>query len=160
MVDRLAALLAPDTEGSELRARADDWSGRLDAVLAPDDQPRWNGRTLIVYGREPIGAFGTGTYLDDVLRHLGATNAVEAEGWPALTLEDVGRLDPPAVIIVRGSGLGAGADPLGPLRAAPIEAIRTGRWAVLEHPGALVPSTALPDVATSMRAILREWAAP
>jgi ABC-type hemin transport system substrate-binding protein len=44
--------------------------------------------------------FGKQTYLDDVLTLLGGTNALNSSGWITLTLEDIARLQPHAIVVV------------------------------------------------------------
>ncbi len=47
--------------------------------------------------------FGKQTYLDDVLVLLGGTNALNRSGWITLTLEDIARLHPQAIVVVSDS---------------------------------------------------------
>jgi len=120
----------------------------------------WTDRTLIVNATDPVMVFGTGTYLHDVLTALGGENAIDAEGWVTLSIEDVVRLEPQAIIIVQ-----PGAEPsvtyedvAGPLADIDVPAARNGRVAVLRHDDALLPSSAVIDIAETLRTILHRFA--
>ncbi len=117
----------------------------IDAALAPASEGAWRGTTLLLAGSDPPTAFGRKTYLDDILVALGGTNAVEAAGWPELSIEDVLRIDPGAIIIVTDPGRLADLD---------LRAVREGRIAILRHPDASLPASSLPGVAAELREIL------
>jgi ABC-type hemin transport system substrate-binding protein len=88
---------------------------------------------------------------------LGAVNAVDATGWVVLSLEDVVRINPQAVILVAGSESGIGRSPGAALEALSrlkIEAARRGRIIVLDHPDAMLPSSGVAGLATAMRELL------
>jgi len=113
-----------------------------------------------VYRLEPIGVFGRQTYLSDILQRLGASNAIDATGWTELTLEDVLRLDPPAIICIRSSA-DPNADPIdaiGAIGKLDIAAVREKRIALLTDPASLLPSTSIIDTAKQVRDILQSWA--
>lgn len=59
------------------------------------------GPTLLLFSAEPLTAFGAGTYVDELWRQMGGTNALERPGYPELSLEDVVRLDPAHIVLVR-----------------------------------------------------------
>ncbi|MBT8484549.1 MAG: hypothetical protein KJO43_03155, partial [Phycisphaerae bacterium] len=91
-------------DGPTLATRVAEILNDLAATLVPvaaPGAPGNAGSVLLVYATEPVGVFGGGTYLDDVLRRLGGTNAVTASGWLEMSLEDVVHLDPSAIIVVR-----------------------------------------------------------
>ncbi len=95
--------------------------------------------------------------MHEILRSLGGRNATTSRGWSELSLEDVVRLDPEAIILVRDRGP-ADIDPVeaaGPLASLDTTARRAGRIAVLWHPDAMLPSTAVIDVADRMGQVLR-----
>ena len=82
--------------------------------------------------------------------------------WAELSLEDVLRLDPEAIILVRDRGP-ADIDPIeaaGPLGLLDTTARRDGRIAVLWHADANLPSSAVSGVADQMRAVLGRLAEP
>ena len=62
------------------------------------------GRVLVLYGVDPPAAFGPETYVDDILRGLGATNALVRPGYPELSLEDLIVLSPDTVLVLGDPG--------------------------------------------------------
>ncbi len=159
MVREVPELLYPQggVSRAAATARAADLLNRIAAALTPGTAARWRGRTLLVADTDPaILVFGHGTYLHDVLTALGGRNATTTRGWTELSLEDVVRLDPEAIILVRDRGP-ADIGPLeaaGPLASLDTTARREGRIAVLWHADAMLPSTAVIDVAEQMGQVL------
>jgi ABC-type hemin transport system substrate-binding protein len=91
-------------------ARAAEVVARFDAEMAG---PRVAADAVVfLYSTDPPAAFGSGSYLDDLWRGLGGTNAVAAAGYPSLTAEDILALRPAAVVVVGTAALPAwaGAD--------------------------------------------------
>ncbi|HRP62771.1 MAG TPA: hypothetical protein PK400_05720 [Phycisphaerales bacterium] len=129
-----------------------------DVIVAPRDGV-FDGRTMLIVGLDPVTVFGSGTYLGEILGSVGGVNAVDMDGYPQLTLEDVTRLNPEAIILVRpGAVEGTLAmDAAGPLARLDVAALRDGRVALLTHKDAFLPSSALPEVAEALRAILRRF---
>ncbi len=160
MVREVPGLLYP--QGGESRAaassRAADLLNRIAVALTPGSGTPWTGRTLLVADTAPaILVFGHGTYLHDILSSLGGRNATPTRGWSELSLEDVVRLDPEAIILVRDRGP-ADVDPIeaaGPLASLDTTAGREGRIVVLWHPDAMLPSTAVIEVAQRMGQVLK-----
>lgn len=165
MVRELAAAIdEPDaTRTLAIKANAEAFAANLDRALAADaTRSVFGGRVLMVNAVDPVMAFGAGTYLDDVLHALGAVNAVtekEGTGWAQLSLEDVYRLKPDAIILVKPS-----AKPdelthdLGPLATIEAPAVSEHRLALLAHADAYLPSTSVVGVAEELRAILQRFA--
>ncbi len=161
MVRDLPAVLFP--QGGPCReaaaARAADLLNRIDMALSPQDADLWSGPTLLVADTDPVVlVFGRETYLTDILAGLGGENAVAASGWAEISLEDLLRMDPQAIILVRDRG-SAQMSPLeaaGPLADLDTTARREGRIAVLWHPDAKLPSSAVIGVALEMRRVLAE----
>jgi ABC-type hemin transport system substrate-binding protein len=155
MIDELPALLFP-SEGEDRRAVreiAERLLRDIDAALEPDDGVTACGRTLLVESVDPVLAFGEGTYLDDMLTAMGGTNAIDIKGYPELTLEDVARLNPDSIMLIRSRDEGRDPmDVLGPIRGTDVAAVRTGRVVILAHPDALIPSSGLPLAAKAMKA--------
>ncbi len=117
-------------------------------------------RVLMVNAVDPVMAFGRGTYLDDVLVSMGGANAINDAGWVQLSLEDVVRLEPEAIILVKpGASEVDIARDLGPLAEIDVPAVRDQRLAVLRHADALLPSSAVVEVASELRSILGRFAA-
>jgi len=158
-IGQLPFVLFP--EAGPRRDRADASARRLldqiEAALTPGPEPSFAGPTLLLVSVEPVPmAAGPGSYLDDLLVALGGTNAVSARGWPQLSLEDVVRLDPQAIVVVRDHGP-ADVDPIeaaGAVATLDTAARRDGRIAALVHPDAMLPSSGLIGVAGAMRATL------
>ena len=156
MVRELPALLEPDGPARDaLTARAE---GILRSMRGAIDAPQIaTGRVLLLHAVEPISAFGQSTYLHEILERTGATNVVSAAGWATLSREDLVRLDPDAIVLIRGSDggeidLSAALDGLG------LRAVDAGSIAVLRHDDAFLPSPALGEVSRALRAELRRLA--
>jgi ABC-type hemin transport system substrate-binding protein len=165
LVRTLPAALAtrPGTTPTGLERRSAALAAELAASLRPPSPSPWRGRTLLVCGLDPLTVFGAETYLHELLVAQGARNATEARGWAMLSMEDVARLDPEAIVLVVDARLDAEADPdrrLGALRQLDVAAVRDGRMAVLDDPDAFLPSTGLPAVARRLESILRGFAGP
>lgn len=123
------------------------------------------GRVLLLHGTSPtITALGPGSYHHQLLERLGATPALE-RGEPFITLdsEDLLRMKPDAVLLVRPRGVGSppfAGDPksqLGGVAMLDVPAVRRGRVAVLDDPLGLVPGTNLAGLADQMATVLEGW---
>ena len=144
----------------EATTRAAKLTNDLASTLSPVGKDIYLGRTLIMSGLDPVLAYGPGTFPYEMYRSLGGANVVEAEGYPMYSLEDVVRLNPDAIVIIKPFA-DEGVDPLsllGALSETPIKAVQSGRLGVLSHPDALLPSTGLIGVAMEMREILVSFA--
>jgi ABC-type hemin transport system substrate-binding protein len=149
----------PEPLAAASRRAAELLNGIASALTARGDD-LYRGRTMLVANTDPVLVFGPRTYLHDILTSMGGVNAVTATGWAELSVEDVLRLDPEAMIIVRGGG-GPDPDPLqaaGPLATLDTTARRAGRIAVLSHPDANLPASSVIGVAEAMRRVLRALA--
>lgn len=145
---------------SEAASRAARLTNELASSLSPEGKHVYRGRTLIMSGLDPVLAYGPGTFLYEMYRSLGGANVVETKGYPMYSLEDVVRLNPEAIVIIKPFA-DEGVDPLsllGALSETPIKAVQSGRLGLLIHPDALLPSTGLIGVATEMREILVSFA--
>lgn len=150
----------------------------FEAALRGDEQLAGAGRILLLYqgegeqgGGHPA-ALGPGSYHHDVLLALGGRTATkEGKAFMPLDAEDISRMKPDGIIIVRPRATsspattgGAQTQPeqlansLGVLMKLDIPAIRNKRVALIDDPMALVPGTNMAAVAERMRAILKEWA--
>ena len=145
---------------SESSSRAARLTNELASSLSPVGKDIYRGRTLIMSGLDPVMAYGPGTFPYEMYRSLGGANVVETVGYPMYSLEDVVRLNPEAIVIIKPFAK-EGIDPLsllGALSDTPIKAVQSGRLGVLTHPDALLPSTGLIGVATETREILVSFA--
>jgi iron complex transport system substrate-binding protein len=87
-------------------------------------------RVLLVVGREPLVVAGPGSYPDELLGIVGATNVVGgAVAWPVFPVERAAAADPDLVIdaAVRehGSASGAGLDAIPAVRRGALRRLRT-----------------------------------
>ncbi|MCI0629228.1 MAG: ABC transporter substrate-binding protein [Phycisphaerales bacterium] len=162
MVQELPGVLFSGNQEREADAarRAAQIVSEIADALSPGSEPLFRGRVLIVHAVEPaILVSGTRTYLDDIIRTFGASNATTANGWATLTLEDVARLNPEAIILVRpGARVGSIEEAAGPLNDLPIDAVRGKRMAVSVNPDGEMPSGGLAGVAREFRSILQQFA--
>lgn len=147
------------TSREEVTRRATDLLNQIALALTPGDSEVWRDEVMLVYRTEPIAVFGRQTYLSEVLERLGAKNAVEKSGWIELSLEDVTRLNPPAVIVLSSSNKGNATESLGDLENLQIDAVKNGRVVFLRNSSAMLPSTGIIDVANDMRKALKELSA-
>jgi ABC-type Fe3+-hydroxamate transport system substrate-binding protein len=141
---------------AQMAARAAEIEATLDELLDPGNKFTFSDDVMMVGRMSPVLAFGRGTYLDDVLSALGARNAVASRGWVQLSLEDVIRLNPQVIVLVAGSPSGGEPTDLSKLHDLPVGAVESGRVAMLRHPDALLPSSAIVEVAADLRRILIE----
>lgn len=97
-------------------------------------------RVLFVVGREPLVVAGPGTYPDELLRVVGARNAVEGTvAWPVFPLERAAALDPDVIVDAAVREHGKGGD-----RAlSAIPAVRRGAVRRLSSDAALRPGPRL-----------------
>lgn len=131
---------------------ADAWRGSIASVRTPDPAV-FTGPVLITMPGDPPLVFGQGTYLHDLLEGMGGTNAAVLTGWGQMTLEDITRLNPAALIVVRREDYDV-SDPAGSLMQLEIDAVRDGRVVVFAHPDATIPSTRVVEVAIELRSLL------
>jgi cobalamin transport system substrate-binding protein len=87
-------------------------------------------RVLLVVGREPLVVAGPGSYPDELLGIVGATNVVGGDvAWPVFPVERAAAADPDLVIdgAVRehGSATGAGLDAIPAVRRGALRRLRT-----------------------------------
>lgn len=141
----------------QVNTRLNELLAQVAGLLKPVEPPGWSGRILIALPGDPVLAFGENTYLGELARARGGENVVASDAWVQLTLEDVTRLNPDGVIIVRAVKVEDPRDAAGPLADLDISAARAGRLAVLSHAEASLPSTSVIAVAAELDAILRSW---
>jgi len=99
---------------------------------------RWKPRILHIVWNNPIWVSGRGTFVDDLIRLAGGTNAVNESGWVVLSLEDLIRIDPDLIIVNSGDGMNSkGRNVLyewimGDENLKVLKAVRTGRVYVID----------------------------
>lgn len=106
LIAALPAVLARESDSVErarLVERAERLNRALDAELAPLAHAASRGRILLLLaageGADAI-AFGSGTYLGEFLSRIGARNAIERAGYPALSAEDIVRIAPDTIVLL------------------------------------------------------------
>ena len=102
-------------------------------------------RTVVLYGVEPLGAAGSGTYLDELLRAAGGQNALARSGWLELSEEELLAMRP-EVVLIMGTSQNGGLQRL-PWKESP-------RICHLDAPDALEPSSRVVVVVESLRRVL------
>lgn len=116
-------------------------------------------RVLMLINPTTLGAIGTGVTHDELLRLAGGTNALVDVNTGYLTL-DRARLQqsvrPDVVLILEPNGTELGdADPrLRAFEGLSIPVTTSRRFSVIDHPQAMLPSTALPEVMLEMALVL------
>lgn len=126
------------------------------------------GRVLLLYSMRPPGALGPGSAHQQLLEAIGGQPALTSGGpYVALDAEDVLRMAPDGIIVIRPRAREAEAGPradveairqqLGRIGTLDIPAVREGKLAIIDHPLGQLPSTSLTEVAEEMAVILGEW---
>lgn len=115
-------------------------------------------RTLIVLNETATFVAGPGTFLDDVLRVAGGTNALDPglSGYPTIDRERLVALAPEAVVQILP---GASDAVLAQARAAwssvpSLPAVRDGRVSVITEPWAMLPGYRQAELATRLAELL------
>jgi ABC-type hemin transport system substrate-binding protein len=174
--DELATMLAPSVDAR----RARDLHERFARAFARRDaiDPARVGRVLLLYSTDPPVALGPGSWHHQLLERLGARPAiVEGSASMSLHAEDVLRLAPDAIVLVRPRSAQAppkappGAPSsqdsavsrearlalLGPLAKLDLPAARSGRVLLLDDPAALTPGPNLIALADQLAETLIAW---
>ena len=87
--------------------------------------------------------FGSGTYLDDVIKLLGFSNAIKESGWRMIALEDIARLKPEKILVVSDA----------PIKEESLKGMHTLGSEVVPfvHKDALIPSSQIVAVANALK---------
>ncbi|MCU1350782.1 MAG: iron transporter substrate-binding protein, partial [Acidobacteria bacterium] len=109
-------------------------------------------RVLFLAWAEPLYAAGRETFVDDLYRLTGATNALEATGWPQLSLETLVAHPPDILLYAR--------QPVGEAQIAKLLArgVRTEAVAVDENLFGR-PGPRMTEAAATLNAVLDAWEA-
>ncbi len=133
----IADALGDPPAGKRLGAELDEAIRRTRARAA--SLPR--KRVLLLVGREPLVVAGPGSYPDELLRIVGATNVVSGTlAWPVFPVEKAAAADPDLVIDAAVREHGSSQDAAG---LAAIPAVRRGALRRLTTDDALRPGPAL-----------------
>lgn len=133
------------------------------------------GRVLILGSLDPPAAMGPNSFHHQLIERMGMTPAItEGAMWIELDYEDLVALKPDSILLFapqnRDDSDDFGApepitgpralETLGPIAQLPIPALEHNKVAVIDHPLALLPSTALADIAHEIEQILETWNEP
>lgn len=128
------------------QARAQELAARLEQVARPRDQLRQSaGRTVSIYGIDPLGVAGPGSFTHELVERLGADAAPDdGPAFIAMDPEDLRRLDPDAIVVwapgIEPAEQQAIRDRLDRLD---LRAAAEGRIVFVVHEAALLPSTGI-----------------
>lgn len=127
----------------------------VSAVVKDAGRPR----VLMLINPTTLGAIGTGVTHDELLRLAGGSNALAHLNTGYLTLDraQLERTIRPDVVLILepgGSELVDGDVRLRPLEGLTIPAVMNRRFAVIRHPQAMLPSTALPEIMLEIALVL------
>lgn len=164
MIDALPRILlskAGDLSQEETRSMILALASVREAMRAataplPTDAAAKAGRVAVLYALEPPMAFGEGTFVDGLLGRLGVANAIAARGYPELSLEDLVRLDPDAVLLLRENPAEAEAW-MATLESLPLAAARDRVRLVVDEE-ALVPGSGWIGTASKVRSAIESLA--
>ena len=131
---------------------------RIDLVSAAiQDAPK--PRVLMLINPTTLGAIGTGVTHDELLRLAGGTNALASFDTGYLTLDRAQlqqTIRPDVILILEpgGSELTDNDPRLRALEGLTVPAVMNRRFSVIQHPQAMLPSTALPEVLVEIATVL------
>ena len=136
--------------------RAAQLLNEIASSLTPAGEILYTEPVLMIWSFDPIMVAGRESYHHDLLSRLGGTNAFSMEGWVELSLEDLIRLNPPAIIVLMENETSDDIYDWLPQRFSQldIDAIQNGRVAALVHKDVMLPSSSVGDVAKEMRRAL------
>ncbi|MDG2201416.1 MAG: ABC transporter substrate-binding protein [Phycisphaerales bacterium] len=123
----------------------------IDAATARPIPSLAGQRVLLLSPMEPPLAWGTETWMGELLVRLGGTNAIAARGWTQLGWEDLLRIEADRIVLVSESPLsdeGRLQDMLDRRHSTIID--------VLVHPQVHLPATSTPEIASRFRALLEQ----
>lgn len=129
--------------------------------------PGW-GPVLLLASIDPPAALGPGSCHDEMLRGVGGMPAlIEGSPWMELSREDLVRMQPRGIILVRPRSARGVTDADGvttsdgdvwePLRGLGLAAVDEHRTATIDDPEGLLPSTSMIRVADTMRKVILTW---
>ncbi|HLP83394.1 MAG TPA: hypothetical protein VK157_03510 [Phycisphaerales bacterium] len=138
----------------------------LDQLSQFDATPQssW-GPVLLLASTSPPAALGPGSCHAELLAAVGGVPAIsEGSPWMELSNEDLVRMQPRAIVLIRPrSARGVTdadaptRDPWQPLADLGLSAVRTGHVAIIDDPEGLLPSTSMIRVGEALRQHVRAW---
>lgn len=144
---------AVDDEQAAQRA-VELMSARLDLIHAAIKSER-QPRVLMLIEPSTLGALGPGATHDEMLRLAGGTNAIAElkTDYLKLSIAQIEQTIRPDVILIfepGGQPIQKGDTRLRALKDLSVPAVTQQRIVVIDHPGAMLPSTASPAVVAQM----------
>src|SRR5262249_39766424 len=111
--------------------RAAELENAIAQALSPSGKKLWQGTVLLASSNNPVLAFGSGTYLSDVLSRFGCENVIKSPGWVQMSMEDVVRANPQGLMLAlpgfdQLAGMPAAAGPLWDLQTTAMLDRRVG----------------------------------
>lgn len=145
---------------AEAEALAASMAARLEALRGAVAGDGGAGPlVLVVVWPEPLTVAGPGSFVDELLRHVGARNlaADAAVPFPTYGVERVIERQPDVIIVGTHA---AGAPPLQPLERLPVPAARQGRIHLVDGDLLFRPGPRLADGAEALVAALKRAGRP
>ena len=137
--------------------RADEVATALEARIESQRRTRAKSpRVLFAVWADPLYVGGQSTFIDDVLRVTGGTNAVNVDGWPQYPLESL-IASPPDIIIYPGKAVPREA--LERLFGARPELLRTVQLIPVDDNLFTRPGPRVSEAAQALNGLLDRWAA-
>ncbi len=119
-------------------------------VVTPKEHALPSPLLVITQGMEGSAGlcFGKDTYIDDLLQAIGVENLVQHSGWISLSLEDIGRLEPEAILVVSDIEINKNSS----------AGIRSLGFPVIPfvHEHVLIPSSSIVEVAQELQKVRLE----
>jgi ABC-type hemin transport system substrate-binding protein len=151
-------------KGNEPSLRCSELLNQIAEFRSAPKAAAW-GPVLLLASTNPPAALGPGSCHDELLRAVGGQPAIsEGKPWIELSPEDLVRLQPRAILLIRPrSARGVTdadvptTDPWEPLAKLQLQALQTGSFAVIDDPEGLLPSTSMIRVGEAMRKHLEAW---
>jgi ABC-type hemin transport system substrate-binding protein len=145
--------------------KAADLQRQIAELRADSGNEAW-GPVLLLASIDPPAALGPGSCHDEVLRGVGGMPAIDkGTAWMELSHEDLVRLQPRAIVLIRPRGArgvtDADVEPTtqawDSVRGLGLRAIESGHVAVIDDPEGLLPSTSMIRVGDTLRKVIASW---
>ena len=139
----------PPVDSGVARNRADGFELMIEEILSQGPIVS-DEDVLLISPMEPPLAWGTNTYLGQVAEELGASNALDLEGWSPIGFEDLVRCGADRIIVVSSYEPASDHPIFVALEQLPPDVDVN----VLVHPQLNLPATHLPGIMRSFRKML------
>ena len=125
----------------------------IDAVTANPIPSLAGQRVLLLSPMEPPLAWGTETWMGELLERLGGTNAIASRGWTTLGWEDLLRIEADRIVLISEAPLPSEGRLQDMLARRRVTAVDT-----LVHPRVHLPATSTAEIADRFRTLLEQGA--